>query len=232
MGSRAVPVHPQFSIKLQFTSQDPVQVVLHKSSPSLSSAAICYSIFSFIAKPTSLPFSKQNVWYQNHSGISNIFPEESRVRLCDPMDHNPPGSSVHGGAPGNMMLVERVKDLEVKRTRRMIPHSLCSYNQSRKKWYMRISIKYLTSYSDVLSKKDKTFLFSTEKTNRMNCEIPENRKLSLRTSLLGATAAAAKSLQSCPTLYDSIDSSPPGSPVPGILQARTLEWVAISFSNA
>ena len=47
-----------------------------------------------------------------------------------------------------------------------------------------------------------------------------------------ATAAAAKSLQSCPTLCDPIDSSPPGSPVPGILQARTLEWVAISFSNA
>ena len=43
--------------------------------------------------------------------------------------------------------------------------------------------------------------------------------------------AAAKSLQSCPTLCDPIDGSPPGSPVPGILQARTLEWVAISFSN-
>ena len=45
-------------------------------------------------------------------------------------------------------------------------------------------------------------------------------------------AAAAKSLQSCPTLYDPIDGSPPGSPISGILQARTLEWVAISFSNA
>ena len=44
--------------------------------------------------------------------------------------------------------------------------------------------------------------------------------------------AAAKSLQSCPTLHDPIDGSPPGSPVPGILQARTLEWVAISFSDA
>ena len=43
-------------------------------------------------------------------------------------------------------------------------------------------------------------------------------------------AAAAKSLQSCPTLCDPIDGSPPGSPVPGILQARTLEWVAITFS--
>ena len=46
------------------------------------------------------------------------------------------------------------------------------------------------------------------------------------------TAAAAKLLQSCPPLWDPIDGSPPGSPVPGILQARTLEWVAISFSNA
>ena len=47
-----------------------------------------------------------------------------------------------------------------------------------------------------------------------------------------AAAAAAKWLQSCPTLCDPIDGSPPGSPVPGILQARILEWVAISFSNA
>ena len=46
------------------------------------------------------------------------------------------------------------------------------------------------------------------------------------------TAAAAKSLQSCPTLCDPIDGSPRGSAIPGTLQARTLEWVAISFSNA
>ena len=46
-----------------------------------------------------------------------------------------------------------------------------------------------------------------------------------------AAAAATKSLQSCPTLCDPMDGSPPGSPVPGILQARTLEWAAISFSN-
>ena len=45
-------------------------------------------------------------------------------------------------------------------------------------------------------------------------------------------AAVAKSLQLCPTLCDPIDGSPPGSPIPGILQARTLEWVVISFSNA
>ena len=54
----------------------------------------------------------------------------------------------------------------------------------------------------------------------------------LQQSVLCMYAAAAKSLQSCPTLCDPVDSSPPGSPVPGILQARTLEWVAISFSNA
>ena len=54
----------------------------------------------------------------------------------------------------------------------------------------------------------------------------------LNTLGTAAAAAAAKSLQSCPTLCDPIDGTPPGSPVPGILQAGTLEWVAISFSNA
>ena len=53
-----------------------------------------------------------------------------------------------------------------------------------------------------------------------------------RETYVSAAAAAAKSLQSCPTLCDPIDGSPPGSAVPGILQARTLEWVAISFPNA
>ena len=54
----------------------------------------------------------------------------------------------------------------------------------------------------------------------------------LRFTWPAAAAAAANSVQLCPTLCDPIDSGPPGSPVPGILQARTLEWVAISFSNA
>ena len=77
---------------------------------------------------------------------------------------------------------------------------------------------------------------------------PENKRASLMSPTLAggflttgttreahkqtAAAAAAESLQSCPTLCDPIDSSPPGSPIPGILQVRTLEWVAISFSNA
>ena len=52
------------------------------------------------------------------------------------------------------------------------------------------------------------------------------------TAAAAAAAAAAKSLRSCLTLCSPIDNSPPGSPIPGILQARTLEWVAISFPNA
>ena len=67
--------------------------------------------------------------------------------------------------------------------------------------------------------------------NRRTHRCPPDNDQSLSTNWVPA-AAAAKSLQLCLTLCDPIDGSPPGSPVPGILQARTLEWVAISFSNA
>ena len=63
-----------------------------------------------------------------------------------------------------------------------------------------------------------------------DCSHEMKRRLFLRRKV--TAAAAAKSLQSCPTLCDPRDSSPPGSPIPEILQERTLEWVAISFSNA
>ena len=62
--------------------------------------------------------------------------------------------------------------------------------------------------------------------------LPFTTSLYLTSQIVCNYAAAAKSLQSCPTLCDPIDSSPPGFPIPGILQARTWEWVAISFSNA
>ena len=62
--------------------------------------------------------------------------------------------------------------------------------------------------------------------------VREHTTCCYRYGAVAAAAAAAKSLQSCLTLCDPIDGSPPGSPIPGILQARTLEWVAISFSNA
>ena len=60
----------------------------------------------------------------------------------------------------------------------------------------------------------------------------EKKKKHNKNKTVHAAAAAAKLLQSCPTLCDPTDGSPPGCPVPGILQARILEWVAISFSNA
>ena len=65
-----------------------------------------------------------------------------------------------------------------------------------------------------------------------DCSHEIKRRLLLGRKVVTILAAAAKLLQSCPTLCDPIDGSPPGSPIPGILQARTLEWVAISFSNA
>ena len=66
----------------------------------------------------------------------------------------------------------------------------------------------------------------------MDCSLPGSSVHGIFQARVLAAATAAKSLQSCPTLCDPIDGSPPASPVPGILQARTLEWVAISFSNA
>ena len=71
-----------------------------------------------------------------------------------------------------------------------------------------------------------TFLFSRENTQRQAAGYRRKTRCGF------AATAVAKSLQSCPTLCDPIDGLLPGSPVPGILQARTLEWVAISFSNA
>ena len=75
----------------------------------------------------------------------------------------------------------------------------------------------------------KSEMITWEKKKKMRLKLKKGTKVS---ESHAAAAAAAKSLQSCPTLCDPIDGSPPGSAVPGILQARTLEWVAISFSNA
>ena len=75
---------------------------------------------------------------------------------------------------------------------------------------------------------------SMEEVLNFICDFGNRRELQAFSSWLflpAAAAAAAKSLQSCLTLCDPIDGSPSGSPVPGILQARTLAWVAISFSN-
>ena len=73
---------------------------------------------------------------------------------------------------------------------------------------------------------------ATGKTLALTRQTFVGKVMPLLFNMLSAAAAAAKSLQSCPTLCDPIDGSLRGSPVPGILHARTLEWVAISFSSA
>ena len=82
-----------------------------------------------------------------------------------------------------------------------------------------------------LSSEDLWFSYYQDLTGKAPTDIPKMNLCSFGVRQKAA-AAAAKSLQLCPTLWDPIDDSPPGSPIPGILQARTLEWVAISFSNA
>ena len=80
--------------------------------------------------------------------------------------------------------------------------------------------------------------WNVRSTNQGKLEVVKQEMTRVNVDILGISelkwtaAAAAKSLRSCPTLHDPIDGSLPGSPVPGILQARTLEWAAISFSNA
>ena len=101
-------------------------------------------------------------------------------------------------------------------------------------WFLRLSITYLSSPLSLLiirktknerKKRWKSFcIFTFSQASFLPWLEQEITQL-----FYSAAAAAAKSLQSCPTLWDPIDSSPPGSPIPGILQARTLEWVAISF---
>ena len=89
------------------------------------------------------------------------------------------------------------------------------------------------SFLEILASGNKSFSFGgkTELYHRFYLEA-EGRDETLRKVSAAAGAAAAKLLQSWPTLCGPIDGSPPGSPVPGILQARTQEWFAMSFSNA
>ena len=102
----------------------------------------------------------------------------------------------------------------------------CLYN------FYNYSIK-LILFQNKKSKKTKK-IKNTERKHKTSftCNILSKPQFSDFITHITAAAAAAKSLQSCPPLCDTIDGSPLGSPVPGILQAKTREWVAISFSNA
>ena len=103
-----------------------------------------------------------------------------------------------------------------------------SHMSELRNWLSRTSV--ITTQCDTLT----TASWETkhQKYRAKSFLIPSPQKLWDHKGLSFQAAAAAKSLQLCPTLCDPVDGSPPGSPVPGILQARTLEWVAMSFSNA
>ena len=127
----------------------------------------------------------------------------SCVWLCDPIDGSPPGSPVLG--------ILQAKTLE------WVAISFCNA------WKWKVKMK---SFSRVR-------LVVTSWTAADQAPPPMRfSRQEYWSGLPLPSAAAAKLLQSCPTLCDPIGSSPPGSTVPGILQARTLEWVAISFCNA
>ena len=156
--------------------------------------------------------------------------------LCDPMDCSSLGLSVHhqlpeftqthvrgiGDAiqPSHPLSFPSPPTFNFPSIRDFSHESVCI--RWPKYWNFSFSISRSNEYSGLIS-------------FRMDWLDPLAVQGTLKESspaAAAAAAAAAKSLQSCPTLCDPIDSSPPGSAVPGILQARTLEWVDISFSNA
>ena len=137
--------------------------------------------------------------------------------LCNPMDCSPSGSFVHEILQARILkwiVISFSKGSETSQGLRLHLFHLLhwqaqSYHCATWEAWSQVTFCYLYISSLMNNKID---IFVCE------CE--------------AAAAAAAKSLQSCLTLCDPIDGSPPGSPDPGVLQARTLEWVAISFSNA
>ena len=165
--------------------------------------------------------------------------------LCDPMDCSPPGSSVHG------ILQERILEWVAMPSSRGSSHprspalqadSLPSEPPGEPKNTGVDSLSFLQgnfltqgSNQGLLHYREILYQLSYQGSPGkpiLPCKYLDSFACLKDSSDELGDDVAAKSLQSCPTLCDPIDSSPPGSPVPGILQARTLEWVAISFSNA
>ena len=110
-------------------------------------------------------------------------------------------------------------------------------SRTRLKWLSSLAI--IKMFKNTLSWVNVLVIIVSKESTRAHVCLCEERKddktpsqLSSLSDVAAAAAAAAESCQSCPTLCDPWDGSPPGSPIPGILQARTLEWVAISFSDA
>ena len=134
---------------------------------------------------------------------------QSCLTLCNPMDCSLTGSSVHGILQARILewvFIPFSRGSCWPRDQTRVSHSTGRFFTV---WVTRKSWEEYVTHS---GKKEK--------------------KIEIPAAAAAAAAAAAKSLQSCPTLCEPIEGSPPGSPIPGILQARTLEWVASSSSSA
>ena len=105
----------------------------------------------------------------------------------------------------------------------------CSHEIKR---HLLLGRKAVTNLDNVLKSRDTALPTKVRLVKAVAFSIVSHPYMTTGKTIALTAAAAAKSLQSCLTLCDPTDSSPPGSPVPGILQARTLEWVVMSFSNA
>ena len=142
---------------------------------------------------------------------------QSCLTLCNPMGCSLPDSSIHGILQAGIL--EWVAMPSFRGSSPPRDQTGVSYISFISRWVLYHQC-HLGLYSFIISQAP------------MQEEIICNNLTLSISQISAAVAAAAKSLQSCPTLCDPIDGSPPGSPNPGILQAKTLEWVAISFSNA
>ena len=135
---------------------------------------------------------------------------QSCLTLCDPTDCSPPGFSVHG-----ILQVRILEWIAIPFSRGTSPP---------RDWTLVSCLtgRFFTIWAILCPTYDKSL-------KDLNVML---KVYHIQCWYMGSMLCYAKSLQSCPTLCDPIDGSPPGPAVPGILQARTLEWVAISFSNA
>ena len=137
--------------------------------------------------------------------------------LCDPLDCSLPGSSVHG------ILQARILEwVAIPFSKHLLDPGIEPGSPA-----CRQILYHLSHYKIKLNKKRKWVQPSGWTLTAGGWRCPPKRWQQRSPKI---AAAAAKSLQSCPTTCDPIDGSPPGSPFPGILKARTLEWVAIAFS--
>ena len=154
-------------------------------------------------------------YFQGGSAVQNLPTSAEDSGLIPGSERSP------GGGNGYVLQYCCLKNLKDRGTCQVTIHGVAKEpNMTRQQQFMTIPFPF-------------SWPSSRNSHQSQNCWCQIHDLLSdFFTTSLHATAATAKSLQSCPTLCDPVDGSPPGSPVPGILQARTLESVAISFSNA